>query len=299
MKETVKKTDGLVLSPDEAEEYCAYKRQKRVEEVRAALMKTEMQIGTLSIPELRRVCDEAKKVKCRAVRLPSGYIDGARTHLCESGTHIDCEVGTGGESAVKCKLYEGKYALRHGAKELTLVLSPSMIKNGRWWEIKREIKKFSTLKKRATLKLTAGSQPTSELIKIAGILSAYGIKFLSVPFFVGVDGLKGELKDRCMLEVTDVESSTDFKTLILAGVERIVTPCPELIFSELIKEAENCTFSVPYAEPYLIPNPTLSPRSVYAAKGVFAPTPTPTAEQVQPKTPRDKDDEPQEKSGDA
>ena len=39
------KNSGILLSPAEAEEFCAYKRQKRISEVLSALTRAELSAG--------------------------------------------------------------------------------------------------------------------------------------------------------------------------------------------------------------------------------------------------------------
>ena len=79
-------------------------------------------------------------------------------------------------------------------------------------------------------------------------------------------GLRALLKDACMLEVTGVENTADFKALIAAGAESIGVIGAEKIRAELLNEAENCSFAVPVAE-----SSFFSSASVQAERAAFTP----------------------------
>ena len=235
--------DKILLSQEEAAEYHAFKRQKRVEEAKAALQKSEGEFygerHEFSYAAFKKLCESAKKIGSCAVRVPSGFLPYARALLGESGVQIDCLVGGYGETATKVKAYECKYAFRQGAREISLVLSPSKIKEERWGEIKKEIKKIAKKCKKALLKVCVGAEVSySQAVKISAMIAESGGKFLSLPFFSGVESLKRDIGDRVMLEVSKVQTVADYKTLLVAGVERIATDEGEEIASMLLKEAE-------------------------------------------------------------
>ena len=56
-----------------------------------------------------------------------------------------------------------------------------------------------------------------------------------------------------------METAGDYKTLITAGAERIGTSHAEEIYAELMKEAENLSFAVNFAEPLTVASPVSSP----------------------------------------
>lgn len=98
-----------------------------------------------------------------------------------------------------------------------------------------------------------------------------GAKYLTVEFFPDCGRLKRDLHDSCMLEVTGVETAADYKALVAAGVERIGTSHAEEIYAELMKEAENCSFAVPFAEPVtVLPQSGATPPSAPVAPVVPA-----------------------------
>lgn len=237
------RTGEIVLSTAEAEEYRSFKRQKRISEVWAALARSEAEGAKrgIALAELKKICDDAASVRSAAVRVFPNFILPAKSFLGSSGVKIDCVIGGLGETLVKVKAYEAKRAVKNGANELTLILSPSLFRAGKTGELKREIKKVCKTARRAIVKVAAyGERTAGELTKLAALVSDAGAKFLSVAYFAGAENLKKELGDRCMLEVTGVRKAEDYKALALSGVERIGTSFGAEIYASLTREAENC-----------------------------------------------------------
>lgn len=239
---TIEMQKEMVLSPAEAEEYRAFKKQKRMEEAKSAIARSEAEGAKrgLTLTELKKLCDGAVRVHAAAVRVYPNFVSPARSFLGSSHVKVDCVVGGLGETTTKVKAYECKQARKLGASEITLVLSPSMMKSGKSGEIKREIKKVVKAAKKAHVKVAAeGEWTVSELKKLARLVSDAGAKFLSTAYFTGAETLKKELADCCMLEITGVKDPIDYKALCSSGVERLGTLSGEEIFSVLMKEAEN------------------------------------------------------------
>lgn len=73
---------SIVLSPAEAEEYCVFKRKKRVDEVLAALKKTViLPPEDLSATEISKCAEAARGVKALALRVPSNKVEPRLTRL--------------------------------------------------------------------------------------------------------------------------------------------------------------------------------------------------------------------------
>lgn len=245
------KKNSVVLSPSEAEEYYEFKRQKRIAEAAAAMTKSEPYAAGRDIfpAEIKKIADSAKRAGAAAVRVSPVYVSFLRGALQGGSCAADCVVGGTGETTAKVKAYEAKQAVRGGAKEITLVLSYSALKSGRTGETKREIKKVCRSARRALVKVAAEKTLAyAEILRVGRLAADCGARFLTVEFFPDCGRLKRELRDCCMLEVTGVETAADYKAMIAAGVERIGTSRVEEIYAELMREAENCSFAVPYIE---------------------------------------------------
>ena len=133
------KPSGIVLSPTEAEEYCEFKRQKRIAEVAAALSKANIYAAQRDAVsgEQRKAAESAKRVKAASVQVNPVYVSSMKSLLGVSGPEVDCIVGGTGETLPKAKAYEAKLAVRSGAKEITLILCGSLLRSGRTGDIKR------------------------------------------------------------------------------------------------------------------------------------------------------------------
>ena len=84
---------SIVLSPAEAEEYCVFKRKKRVDEVLAALKKTViLPPEDLSATEISKCAEAARGVKALALRVPSNKVAAAR-NASAGGAAVDAIVG--------------------------------------------------------------------------------------------------------------------------------------------------------------------------------------------------------------
>lgn len=249
--------EGIVIPSSEAEEYCLFKRQKRVAEAAAAFSRSETDGCGEVAGELKRLCESAKRTGSAAVRVTPNFVAQARGLLAGSKTVIDCVVGGTGETTARVKAYEAKRAIRDGAREITLVICGSALKNGRTGEIKKEVKRVARAVKKVAVKVAADKEQTyAELLKLAKLTAECGGKFLSVPFFAGAEALRRDMRDCCMLEVRGVTAAADYKILAGAGAERIATDRAEEIYAELMAEAERCSVSSgAYSPPFVRSEP--------------------------------------------
>lgn len=282
---------SIVLSPGEAEEYCVFKRKKRVEEVLSALKKTVVAPpAELTAAEISKCAEIARGAKSLALRVPPNKLAAAKSAL-SGKVAADAIAGGNGETLWKVKRYETKLAIAGGAGRITLVLSASAVSAGKFGETKREIKKICKAAKKRPVTVAlpeafARTLDKSVWKKIAALAADYGAKYLSVPFYAGAAELRTFLKDTCMLEVAGVENSADFKILVAAGAESIVLSAAALekISKELLAEAENCSFAVPAA------NGSFFAEAVKAEQGK-AQSAQPKAAESAPEKPLEKTDE--------
>lgn len=236
-KEKDAPTFGVVLSPKDAEEYRAYIRRKKQNEITSAISASS---GTMMHGEdVQRVCERAVRLKQTAVKLPLSKINQAVYYLAGSAVKIDCAVGVSGETLAKVKAYEAKQAIKRKASEITLYITPSLLDSCRYGEIRKEIKRVKRAAGKAALKVRVEStQVTTPVCRVARIACEVGAKFFSVPYFKGCERFRMDLTNGCKLEVTGVEETEDFKRLKEAGVARIVTDHAWEIYSQWTKDAD-------------------------------------------------------------
>lgn len=245
-KISTKETGGVCISQREAEEYRAYKRQKKVAEIMSAIAHSATPIDMKD--DIKKLVDRALRFRQAAVKVTPVVFSQVRKELFKSRMGLDCIVGGNGETTAKVKAYEAKLAVKDGAKELTLVLSSSHIFTGKYGEIRKEIQRIKRVGRRAKIKVWIDKKyPYPTVARIARLASELGVDYVCVPYFFGCERLRYDLMRTCGLEVSEVETLDDFKKMAGAGVERIVTTRIFEIYTEWMKEVE--TLSVETQQP--------------------------------------------------
>ena len=229
------------LSTQEAMEYRDYKRQKKRVEILSALAKSE---GVLTGREdAGRISDRAAKIRQAAVRLSPIRLENAAEFFVRRGVAIDCIVGGNGETLAKVKAYEAKTAVKMGAKEITLILSPYQIEHCRYAEIKREIKRVLRAAKKAKIKVSVDKQyPRANMARLARLCGELGVAYFCIPYYDGCEVLRMDMSGGCKLQVSEVENLEQYRRLIGAGVGRIVTARAWEIYNEWMLEVEKIDF---------------------------------------------------------
>ena len=253
-KISTKETEGVRISQREAEEYRAYKRQKKVAEIMSAIARSASPIDMKD--DIKKLVDRAARFRQAAVKVTPVVFAQVHRGLLKSGVGLDCSVGGNGETTAKVKAYEAKLAVKAGARELTLVLSSSHIFTGRYGEIRKEIQRIKRVGKRTKIKVWIDKKyPYPTVARIARLASEMGVDYVCVPYFFGCERLRYDLLRTCGLEVSEVETLDDFKKMAGAGVERIVTTRVLEIYTEWMKEAETLSVEMQPPVKALLPAP--------------------------------------------
>ncbi|MBQ9728644.1 MAG: hypothetical protein IJV85_03505 [Clostridia bacterium] len=234
---------NVTLSKQDAEEFRQYKKQKRIAEVLSAIAKSETPL--LKNEDAKRICERAVRLHQAAVKIPLTRLAQAKAFLTDSKVKFDCIVGGTGETLTRVKAFEAKLALRRGAKEITVMVTPSHVACCRYTEIKKELKRLRRRIGKADLKVCVeGAVSWNALARLARVASEAGASHFSVRYFEGCEKLRLDLLNGCQLEVSGVETLSVFKKLIRAGVGRIVTEKVWEFYSEWIREAEKLELGV-------------------------------------------------------
>jgi deoxyribose-phosphate aldolase len=232
----------VTLSPTDAAEYRAYKKEKKMLEINEAIARSESVVGAQD--DAVRVMERASRIRQAAIRVsPSRFLQ-VKEYLMRGSVKVDCVIGGDGEMMPKVKAYEAKLARRLGAKELTVAVTPSLLDACRYGEIKKELRRVKRAAKKACVKVGMnGGYSYATVARVARIAAEVGAQYFSIPYFVGCERIRFDLAGGCQLEVTEVETLADFKKMMGAGVGRVVTSHGFEIYSEWIKEAENMKLS--------------------------------------------------------
>lgn len=247
-KQTISK---VMLTQKEAEEYCAYKRQKKISEIMAALRRTESELTAND--SAVRLGEQALRLRQEAVKMTPSDLLSRGDAIRRNGVKIDCIVGGDGETFASVKAYEAKRALKEGAKEITLRITPSLIVNGRYTELRKEIKMVKRATRRAVLKVRVEkTYPQATLERLARICSEIGVSYFSLPYFNGCERLQTLCKGGCLLELSGIDSLSLFKEMARAGMGRMIIKRAWELYGEWLKEVENIT--VEKQEPATLPS---------------------------------------------
>lgn len=254
--ENAENKNGVTLSHKEAEEYCAYKRQKKISEIMSAMRRSESEL-TYQISGIK-LCERASRLRQTSVRMTPSDLSGRGEIFKQGPLKIDCVIGGNGETFAKVKAYEAKCAIRAGAKELTLVLTPSLLESCRYQELRKEIRRVCRAAGKIPVKARVEKvYPQSTLTRLARLCSEMGVRYFSVPYFEGCHLLQTELSKGCLLEVYGVEKLAEFKEMAGAGMGRVVTSHAWEIYTEWLKEVEEIIFSQSMPTPKAKPTPSL------------------------------------------
>lgn len=237
---------GILLSSSDAEEYRAYKKQKKISEITSAFARTETPIDGKSSTE--RVCEHAIRLRQAAIKVNLRKLMQLKDRFAKTAIKLDCVIG-GGETAVKLKAQEIRMARRMGAKEVSVEVPASLLTCYRYTEIKRELRKLKRAAKKTTFKVYMDkSYPYTTIARVARISADIGAQYFSVPYFAGCEKLRVDLVGGCKLEVGEVENLEDFKKMIGAGVGRVITSRVWELYTEWMKETEKIAVFTPKAE---------------------------------------------------
>ena len=231
------KENGLFLSPTDAMEYRAYKKQKKIGEISLAMSRscTPIRLGE----DAQRICERAVRIRQAAVKAPLTSLLSVKEYLTRNKMRMDCVIGGNGEHLTKVKAYEIKLARKNGVAEVTVAITPSLMSACRYTEIKRELKKLRRAAKNMSLKVWVDKKHSFPAIaRVARICCEVGAQYVCVPHFDGCERLRYDLTRGCLLEVSEVNTLEEYKRLAGAGVGRIVVTRPWDIYNEWLKEAE-------------------------------------------------------------
>lgn len=248
----------LLLTTEDAEEYYAYKKQKKIAEIMDALSHTEGIVE--GVEDAQHALERAKRIRQAALRITPTHFARTKGYFSRGQVAVDCYVGGNGEALPQVKAYEMKLARRMGATELTVALTPSLVDACRYAELRKEMKLLRRAAKRNVWKVWVDKQyPYTTLMRLARLASEMGAQYFSVPYFAGCEQLRFELYRGCRLEVLGVDTLGDFKKMTGAGVGRIVTSRGFELYTQWMKEAEKIRYVPPKTEPIKTEKPAEEP----------------------------------------
>lgn len=90
--------------------------------------------------EIRQICDDGVTYGCASVCIPAGYVKQAAEYLGQ-WLPVCTVIGfPNGYDTTAAKVFEAKDAISNGAKEIDMVINIGWVKDGRWSDVRSEIK---------------------------------------------------------------------------------------------------------------------------------------------------------------
>ena len=89
--------------------------------------------------EIMRLCDQAIKYNCASVCIPPCHVPGAKRYVGDKLTLCTVIGFPNGYMTSAAKAFEAADAIRNGAEEIDMVINVSMVKDGCWEDVKKDI----------------------------------------------------------------------------------------------------------------------------------------------------------------
>ncbi len=228
---------GVMLTRKEAEEYCAYKRQKKISEIMSAMRRVESVF--VSGEDVAKTCERGARLKLAALQFTPASLMQWQDVVSVRPIKIDCIIGGDGETLPKVKGYEIKQTAKLGAREFTARVTPSLVACSRYTQLRKEIRKLRKSSGKAILKIRVEKPlPQATLSRLIRICGEVGVNYFSFPYFDGCERLQSEVSGCCLLEVSGVNTLPQLQKMAGAGMGRMITCRAWELYCEWVQEVE-------------------------------------------------------------
>lgn len=133
-----------------------------------------------TLSEVRELCDEAEEFSCASVCVPPCHVKGAAKYL-EGAVPVCTVIGfPHGNCTRPVKIFEAQNALADGAGEIDMVVNLSMVRDGAWGGVEREIAGVREVTSGHVLKVIIETclLTREEKVHLCGIVSRSGADFI-------------------------------------------------------------------------------------------------------------------------
>ena len=200
--------------------------------------------------EIRNLCDQAIKYNCASVCIPPCHVAGAKRYV-GSRLKICTVIGfPNGYVTTAAKAFETKDAIKNGADEVDMVINLSMVKDGCWDDVEKDIKAVREASAGKILKVIIECclLTDDEKIRLCKIVSDCGADFIKTSTGFSKGGATFEdvklmrenspanLKVKAAGGISNLEDAAEFMRL---GAERLGTSRVVKIAIQMEKEANN------------------------------------------------------------
>ncbi len=184
--------------------------------------------------EIRQLCDQAIRYNCASVCIPPCHVAGAKRYVGER-LKICTVIGfPNGYMTSAAKAYEAADAVRNGADEIDMVINLSMVKDGCWNEVAKDIAAVRAATEGKLLKVIIECclLTEEEKIQLCRIVSDSGAEYIKTSTGFSTGGATREdvalMRANCPPRVKvkaagGISTLQDAEDFIALGAERLGT----------------------------------------------------------------------------
>lgn len=184
--------------------------------------------------EIRTLCDQAIKYNCASVCIPPCHVPGAKRYVGDK-LKICTVIGfPNGYMTTAAKAFEAADAVRNGADEIDMVINVSMVKDGCWENVEKDISAVREATRGRILKVIIECclLTDDEKIRLCGIVAKCGADYIKTSTGFSKGGATREdvklMRENCPASVKvkaagGISSLQDAEDFIALGADRLGT----------------------------------------------------------------------------
>ena len=184
--------------------------------------------------EIRKLCDQAIKYHCASVCIPPCHIPGAKRYVGDKLTLCTVIGFPNGYMSSAAKAFEAADAVKNGADEIDMVINLSMVKDGAWDDVAKDIAAVRKATEGKLLKVIIECclLTEEEKIRLCRIVSDSGAEYIKTSTGFSKGGATREdvklMRDNCDSHVKvkaagGISSLQDAEDFINLGADRLGT----------------------------------------------------------------------------
>ena len=184
--------------------------------------------------EIMKLCDQAIKYNCASVCIPPCLVAGAKRYVGDKLTLCTVIGFPNGYMTSAVKAFEAADAIKNGAEEIDMVINVSMVKDGCWEDVRKDIQAVRDATKGKILKVIIECclLTDEEKVKLCEIVTACGADYIKTSTGFSTGGATREdvklMRENCPASVkvkaaggiADLKDAEDFVNL---GADRLGT----------------------------------------------------------------------------
>ena len=184
--------------------------------------------------EIRRLCDQAIKYNCASVCIPPCHVAGARRYVGDRMKVCTVIGFPNGYNTSAVKAFEAADAIKNGADEVDMVINLSMVKDGCWDLVTKDIKAVADAVPDTLLKVIIECclLTEEEKVKMCEIVTACGAEYIKTSTGFSRGGATREdvklMREHCPSFVKvkaagGISSIADAEDFVKLGADRLGT----------------------------------------------------------------------------